>query len=41
MVDFLIKRRVECRFGMRSWRLKTHAADIEIFLEAIELEEVG
>jgi hypothetical protein len=26
---------------MRGWRLETNAADIEIFLEAIELEEVG
>jgi len=41
IVDFGIKRRVESRVGMRGWRLETHAADIEIFLEAIELEEVG
>src|ERR1700675_1417578 len=26
---------------MRGWRLETNATDIEIFLEAIELEEVG
>jgi hypothetical protein len=41
IVDFGIKRRVQSRLGMRDWRLETHAADIEIFLEAIELEEVG
>jgi hypothetical protein len=27
--------------GTRGWRLETDAADVEIFLEAIELEEVG
>jgi hypothetical protein len=41
IVDFGIKRRVDSRVGMRGWRLETNAADIEIFLEAIELEEVG
>ena len=41
IVDFRIKRRLDSRVGMRGWRLETNAADIEIFLEAIELEEVG
>ena len=40
IVDFGIKRRVDSRVGMGGWRLETNAADIEIFLEAIELEEV-
>ena len=40
-VDFRIKRRLDSRVGMRGWWLETHAADIEIFLEAIQLEEVG
>jgi hypothetical protein len=37
IVDFRIKRRV----GVRGWWLETNAADIEIFLEAIQLKEVG
>jgi hypothetical protein len=41
IVDFGIKRRLDSRVGMRGWRLETNAADIEIFLEAIQLEEVG
>jgi hypothetical protein len=41
IVDFRIKRGLESRVGMWGWRLETNAADIEIFLEAIELEEVG
>jgi hypothetical protein len=39
--DFGIKRRLDSRFGMRGWRRETSAADMEIFLEAIQLEEVG
>ena len=42
IVDFFrIKRRLESWVGMRGRRLETNAADIEIFLETIELEEVG
>jgi hypothetical protein len=42
IVDFRIKRRrLDSRVGMRGWRLETNVADIEIFLEAIELEEIG
>jgi hypothetical protein len=41
IVDFRIKRRLDNRVGMRGWRPETKAADIEIFLEVIELEEVG
>jgi hypothetical protein len=41
IVDFRIKRRLESRVGMRGWRLETNTADIEIFLEAIQLQEVG
>jgi hypothetical protein len=41
IVDFRIKRRLDNRAGMWGRRLETNAADIEIFLEAIELEEVG
>ena len=41
IVDFRIKRRLDSRVGMRGWWLETNAADIEIFFEAIELEEVG
>jgi hypothetical protein len=41
IVDFGIKRRLKSRVGMRGWQFETNAADIEILLEAIELEEVG
>jgi hypothetical protein len=41
IVDLRIKGRLESRVGVRGWRLETHAADIEIFLEAIQLEEIG
>ena len=41
IVDLRIKCRLDRRVGMWGWRLETNAADIEIFLEAIELEEVG
>ena len=41
IIDFRIKCRLDCRIGTRGWRLETDAADIEVFLEAIELEEVG
>jgi hypothetical protein len=41
IVEFGIKRRVDSRVGMLGWRLETNAADMEIFLEAIELEQVG
>ena len=41
IVDFGIKRRLDSRVGMRGLRLETNAADIEIFLETIQLEEVG
>ena len=41
IVDLRIKRRLDSRVGMRGGRLETSAADLEIFLEAIQLEEVG
>jgi hypothetical protein len=42
ILDFRIKRCwLDSRIGMRGWGLETNAADIEIFLEAIELQEVG
>ena len=41
IVDFRIKRWLDSRVGMRGRRLEANAADIEIFLEAIELEQVG
>jgi len=41
VVDLRIRLRLDSRVGMRGWRLETNAADIEIFLEAIELEEIG
>ena len=40
IVEFGIKRRVDSRVGMRGWRLEPNAADMEIFLEAIELQKV-
>jgi len=40
IVDLQIRLRLKSRLGRRGWRLETNAADIEIFLEAIELEEV-
>jgi hypothetical protein len=41
IVDFRIKRWLDSRMGTRCRRLETDAADVEIFFEAIELEEVG
>ena len=41
IVDFRIKRRLDSRVGMRGWWLETNAADIEILLEEIQLEEGG
>jgi hypothetical protein len=41
IVDLRIKRRLDSRVGMGGWWLETNPADIEIFLEAIQLEEVG
>ena len=38
VVDFRIKRWLDSRIGMRGCGLETDAADIEIFLEAIELQ---
>src|SRR6266481_4578821 len=34
-------RRLDSRIGTRCRRLEADAADVEIFLEAIELQEVG
>jgi len=41
IVDFRIKRWLDGRIGTRGRGLETDAADVEIFLEAIELQEVG
>jgi hypothetical protein len=41
VVDLWIRYWLDSRIGTRGWRLETDAADIEIFLEAIELQEVG
>jgi hypothetical protein len=41
VVDLWIKYWLDSRIGTGGWRLETDAADIEIFLEAIELQEVG
>jgi hypothetical protein len=41
IVDLRIKRWPDSRIGMRGCGLETDAADVEIFLEAIELQEVG
>ena len=41
IVDFGIMRRLDSPIGTRCRRLQADAADVEIFLEAIELEEVG
>ena len=41
IIDLRIRCWLDSRIGTRGWRLKTDAADVEIFLEAIELEEVG
>ena len=41
IIDFRIRCWLESRIGTRGRRLETDAADVEIFLEAIELEEVG
>ena len=40
IVDLRIER-LDSRIGMRGCGLETDAADVEIFLEAIELQEVG
>ena len=40
IVDLRIKR-LDSRIGMRGCGLETDAADVEIFLKAIELQEVG
>ena len=41
IADFGIRRRLDSRIGTRGYGFETDAADIEIFLEAIELQEVG
>ena len=41
IVDFRIERWLDGRIGTRGRGLETDAADVEIFLEAIELQEVG
>ncbi len=41
IVDFGLKHWLDRRIGMRGCGLETDAADVEIFLEAIELQEVG
>ena len=39
IIDLRIRCWLDSRIGTRGWRLKTDAADVEVFLEAIELEE--
>jgi hypothetical protein len=41
IVDLWIRYWLDRRIGTRSWRLETDTTDVEIFLEAIELQEVG
>ena len=41
IVDFQLRWWLGGRFGGRSWGPEADAADIEIFLEAIQLEEIG
>jgi hypothetical protein len=41
VVDFRIKGWLDSRIRMWGCGLETDAADVEIFLEAIELQEVG
>ena len=41
IVDFGIRCWLDGRIGTRACGLETGAADVEIFLEAIELEEIG
>jgi hypothetical protein len=41
IVHFRIKRWLDGRIGTRGGWLETDAADVEIFLEAIKLQEVG
>ena len=41
IIDLRIRCWLDRRIGTRGWRPKTDAADVEVFLEAIELEEVG
>ena len=41
IIDLRMRCWLDSRIGTRGWRLKTDTADVEVFLEAIELEEVG
>jgi hypothetical protein len=41
IVDFRFRWLLEGRFGGRSWGPETDAADVEIFLESVQLEEIG
>ena len=41
VVDVRIRCGLNSGVWTRGWRLKSDAADVKIFLEAIELEEVG
>jgi hypothetical protein len=41
IVHWRIKRWLDSRIGARGRRLEPNAADVEIFLEAIGLQEVG
>ena len=41
IIDFRFRWWLEGRFGGRSWGPETDAADVEIFLESIQLEEIG
>jgi hypothetical protein len=41
IIDLWIRCWLDSRIGTRGWRLETDVANVEIFLEAIELEEVG
>jgi hypothetical protein len=41
IVDFRLRRWLDSRIGTRGRGLETDVADVKIFLEAIELEEVG
>jgi hypothetical protein len=41
IVDFRLRWLLEGRFRGRSWGPEADAADVEIFLESIQLEEIG
>ena len=41
VVDLWVRRWLNSRIGRRGYGLETDAADVKIFLEAIELVEIG